>query len=91
MRPRKTYMYIYFQQNWVCRSVKPYTQNLSAQNRKLHRFATSNSNFEKNQLFYTCIIIKRTCVSIFSKIGLKHNLVVTACSQVQSQKKLQVA
>ena len=26
MRPRKTYMYIDFQQNWVCRSVKPYTQ-----------------------------------------------------------------
>ena len=27
MRPRKTYMYIHFQQNWVCRSVKPCTQS----------------------------------------------------------------
>ena len=26
MRLRKTYMYIHFQQNWVCRSVKPCTQ-----------------------------------------------------------------
>ena len=26
MRPRKTYMYTHFQQNWVCRSVKPCTQ-----------------------------------------------------------------
>ena len=26
MRPCKTYMYIHFQQNWVCRSVKPCTQ-----------------------------------------------------------------
>ena len=26
MCPRKTYMYIHFQQNWVCRSVKPYPQ-----------------------------------------------------------------
>ena len=24
---RKTYMHIYFQQNWVCRSVKPCTQS----------------------------------------------------------------
>ena len=26
MRSCKTYMYIHFQQNWVCRSVKPCTQ-----------------------------------------------------------------
>ena len=26
MRLRETYMYIHFQQNWVCRSVKPCTQ-----------------------------------------------------------------
>ena len=26
MRTRKTYMHIHFQQNWVCRSVKPCTQ-----------------------------------------------------------------
>ena len=27
MRTRKTYMYIHFQQNWICRSVKPCTQS----------------------------------------------------------------
>ena len=27
-------------------------------------------HFFKNQLFYTCIIVKRTCISIFSQIGL---------------------
>ena len=103
MRPRKTYMYIHFQQNWVCRSVKPCTQiylhniaicidlqlpivilnkstildmhhhktymcinfqqnrvetqvvtvltSLIAKNRKLHKFATTNSNFEKINSF----------------------------------------
>ena len=25
----------------------------------------------KNRLFRTCIIVKRTCISIFSKIGVK--------------------
>ena len=38
-------------------------------NRKLHEFATANIFF-LNQLFQTCIIVKRTCISIFSKIGL---------------------
>ena len=123
MRPRKTYMYISFQQNWVCRSVKPCTQmylhniascidlqlpivilkksiildmhhhktymcinfqqnrvetqvvtvltSLFAKNRKLHKFATTNNIFfSKIQLFQTCIIVERTCISIFSKIGL---------------------
>ena len=46
--------------------------NLFAQYRKLHKFATTNSNFKKNQLFWTCIIIKHTCIPIFSKIGLKY-------------------
>ena len=26
--------------------------------RKLHKFATTNSNFEKNQLFQPCIIVR---------------------------------
>ena len=42
--------------------------NLFAQYRKLHKFATTNSNFEENQSFWLCIIIKQTCISIFSKI-----------------------
>ena len=72
MNHRRTYMHINFQQNWVSRSVKTVHTNLFAQYRKLHKFATTNSNFEENQSFWTCIIIKHTCISIFSKIGLKH-------------------
>ena len=40
-------MYIKFQQNWVSRSVKTVHTNLFANNRKLYKFATTNSNFEK--------------------------------------------
>ena len=40
-------MYIDFQQNRVCRSVKTVHTNLLAQYRKLHEFPTTNSNFEK--------------------------------------------
>ena len=122
MHVHKAYMYIEFQQNRVCRSVKTVHTNLFSQYRMLHKFATTNSNFEKkttlldmhhhktymynnfqenqvktqvmivhtslfakiascinlqlpkiifqNRLFQTCIIVKRTCMSIFSKIGL---------------------
>ena len=41
-------MYINFQQNWVSRSVKTVHINLFAKNRKLHKFATTNSNFFKS-------------------------------------------
>ena len=51
MRDRKMYMYINFHQNRVCRSVKTVRTNLFAQYGKLHKFATTNSNFEKNQLY----------------------------------------
>ena len=44
---RKTYMHINFQQNRVKRSVKTVHTNIFAKNRKLHKFATTNSNFEK--------------------------------------------
>ena len=40
-------MYIDFQQNRVCRLVKTVHTNLFAQYRKLHKFATTNRNFEK--------------------------------------------
>ena len=71
MHLHKTYIYIDFQQNRVCRSVKTVHTNLFAQYRKLHKFATTNSNFEK-KIILTCIIVKRTCISIFSKIRLKY-------------------
>ena len=43
-------MYIDLQQNRVCRSVKTVHTNLVAQYRKLHKFATTNSNFEKKRI-----------------------------------------
>ena len=47
MHHRIAYMYIKFQQNMVSRSVKkPYTQIYLPKNRKLHKFATCNLNFE---------------------------------------------
>ena len=48
MHHRKTYMYINSQQNRVSRSVKSVHTNLLAKNQKLHKFATTNSNLEKN-------------------------------------------
>ena len=44
---RITYMYINFQQIRLSRSVKTAYTNLFANNCKLHKFATANSNFEK--------------------------------------------
>ena len=43
-------MYINFQQNQVSRTVKTVNTNLFANNRKLHKFSTCNSNFEKSLL-----------------------------------------
>ena len=44
-------MYIDFRQNRVGRSVKTVHTNLFAQYRNLHKFATTNSNFEKKNSF----------------------------------------
>ena len=70
MHHRKMCMYINFQQTHVSRSVQTVHTNLFAKSRNLHRFATTNSIFFLNGLFQTCIIVKRACISIFSKIGL---------------------
>ena len=43
-----TFMYIKFQQTRVSRSVQTVHTNIFANNRNLHKFATTNSNFEKN-------------------------------------------
>ena len=70
MHDRKTYMYINFQQNRFNRSVITVHTNVFAKkiadciNLKLP------IEFFLNRLFQTCIIVKRTCISIFSKIGL---------------------
>ena len=47
MHHRITNMYINFQQSQVSRSVQTVHTNIFANNRKLHEFATSNTNFEK--------------------------------------------
>ena len=73
-------MYINFQQN---RANMPCTQMYLQKNPKLHEFATAN-NFFFNQLFQTCIIVKRTCISIFSKIGLVDQSKL--CTQIYLQK-----
>ena len=72
MQLHKVYMYIDFQQNRVCRSVKTVHTNLFAQYHKLHKFPTTNSNFKKNLLdihhhkTYMYMYIN------FQQIGLKH-------------------
>ena len=53
-------------------------------NRKLHEFATTNIFFFKNRHFQSCIIVKRTCISIFSKIGLVDQS--KTCTQIYLQK-----
>ena len=55
----------------------------SSKTRKLHKFATTNSIF-LNRPFQTCIIVKRTCISIFSKIGIVDQSKL--CTQVYLQK-----
>ena len=47
-------MYINFQQSLVSRSVQTVQTNISANNPKLHKFATTNSNFEKIDHFDMC-------------------------------------
>ena len=42
-----TYMCINFQQTRISRSVQTVHTNIFANNRNLHKFATTNSNFEK--------------------------------------------
>ena len=52
-------------------------------NRKLHEFATTNIFFFLNRHFQTCIIVKRTCISIFSKTGLVDQS--KTCTQIYLQ------
>ena len=51
MHVYKAYMYIKFQQNRVCRSVKTVHTNLFSQYRKLHKFATTKVILKKNNSF----------------------------------------
>ena len=77
-------MFINFQQNRGNKSVITVHTNVFAQkNRKLHKFATTNGIFFKST-FQECIIIKRTCISIFSKICLVDQSKL--CTQIYLQK-----
>ena len=58
--------------------------NIFAKNCKLHKFALIPIVLFKNQFFRTCIIIKRTCISIFSKIGFVDQS--KSCTQISLQK-----
>ena len=44
-------MYINLQQNWVSTTVKTVHTNLFAKSLKLHKYATTNSNFKKMDYF----------------------------------------
>ena len=48
MHHRITYMHVNFYQIPVCRPVKTMHANLFAKNGMLHKFATTKSNFKKN-------------------------------------------
>ena len=74
-------MYINFQQNRVKTQVMTVLTSL---------FAKNCINLQlrilifQNRLFQTCIIVKRTCISIFSKIGLVDQS--KPCTQIYLQK-----
>ena len=52
MHLHKAYMYIDFQQNRVCiHQSKTVHTNLFVQYRNLHKFATTNSNYDINNFF----------------------------------------
>ena len=57
--------------------------NIFANNCKLHKFAIIPIVFF-SQFLRTCIIIKRTCISIFSKIGFVDQS--KPCTQIYLQK-----
>ena len=62
-------MYINFQQNRDCKSVKTVHTNLLAKIASCINLQL-RTVFFLNRLFQTCVIVKHTCISIFSKLGL---------------------
>ena len=83
MHHHKAYMYIDFQQNRVCRSVKTVHTNLFAQYRKLHKLATTNSNFEKKVLLD--MHHHKTYMYInFQQDQVKTQVMTVQCTQVYS-------
>ena len=77
-----TYMYINFQQNRANRSV--HTNVFAKKIASCMNLQLPIYFFLKNGHFQTCIIVKRTCISIFSKIGLVDQS--KTCTQIYLQK-----
>ena len=59
----------YVYTSWGSINHKTVYRNIFAKNRKSHKFATTNSEFEKKRLFRKCFIVLCTCISIFRTIG----------------------
>ena len=78
-------MHINFQQNRLSRSVKTVHTNLFAKNCKLHKFATTNSNFKKKSILLDMHHHKTYMYINFQQNQVKTQ-VMTACTQVYSQK-----
>ena len=78
-------MYINFQQNRANRSVIIVHINVFAKKKIASCInLLLPKEFLKNRLFQTCIIVKRTCITIFSKIGLVDQS--KPCTQIYLQK-----
>ena len=62
-------MYINLQQNWLVDQSKPCAQIYLQKTASCINLQLQIKDF-KNQLFQKCGVVKGTCMSIFSKIGL---------------------
>ena len=88
MHHRTTYMYINFQQNWVCRSVKPCTQSY------LHNIVSCIDLQLPIVIWEKIIILDMHHHKTYMCINFKHNRVETQVVTVLTSlfaKKLQVA
>ena len=88
MHHRKTYMYFNFQQNQVSRSVKTVYTCICKKSHKLHKFATTNSNFEDIDYFRHASSYNLLCIKICSKIWLADQS--KPCTQIASGVNLQL-
>ena len=88
MHDRKKYMYINFQQNRVNRSVKTVHTNYFAQYRKLHKFAITNGNFEKNSIILDMHHHKTYMYINFQQNWVKTQVVTVLTSLFAKNRKL---
>ena len=84
MHHHNTYMYINFEQNQEKTQVMTARTIFCSQKKIASCINLHLPIFFFNRLFQTCIIVKRTCISIFSKIGLEDQS--KPCTQIYLQK-----